>query len=148
MNRIVIADTSCLIALDKITHLHILQHLFTTINITSQVYEEYGQVLPNWFVIHEVVSLDFLDQMLDPGEASAITLALSFDDPLVIIDEKRGRKVAQTLHLSIAGTLKVLLLAKQKGIVTAIKPLIQLLESNSFRFNKAIIAELLVLAGE
>jgi predicted nucleic acid-binding protein len=61
MDKVVIADTSCLIALDKINHLYILQLFFTSINITKQIHQEFGNQLPDWFIIHEVVSLESLN---------------------------------------------------------------------------------------
>lgn len=148
MSKLVIADTSCLIALDNIDHLFILEKLFAEIHITTQIQNEYGKDLPNFFQIHAVENLPYLDEALDPGEASALTLALSLNDVLVIIDERKGRKVALELDITIIGTLKILLIAKQKGVIAAIKPLILSLEAKSFRFSKAIISELLLLAGE
>jgi uncharacterized protein len=58
---------------------------------------------------------------------------------LIIIDEKKGRKIAKSLDLEVIGSLKVLLIAKQKGIIKAICPLIQELESQNFRFSRALV---------
>jgi len=148
MDKVVIADASCLIALDNIDHLYLLQRLFLNIHITEIIADEFGSSLPDWFLIHQISNLKELDLVLDPGEASALTLVLSFENALVIIDEKKGRKVAIELGLTITGTLKILLLAKQKDIIPAIKPVIGLLEAKSFRFSKSIITELLLLANE
>ena len=148
MDKIIIADTSCLIALDNIGHLYILKDLFSEVNITEQVSQEFGNPLPDWFVIHRVIISPAVENMLDAGEASAITLALTYDNPLLIIDEKRGRKIAETLHIPIIGTLKLLLLAKQHTVINEIRPIINLLDANGFRFSKLIVTELLALAGE
>jgi predicted nucleic acid-binding protein len=40
------------------------------------------------------------------------------------------------------------LLAKQKGIIKAIHPLIQELESKNFRFSKALVEQALIEADE
>jgi predicted nucleic acid-binding protein len=89
-----------------------------------------------------------LQLILDAGEASAITLALETENSILIIDEKKGRKVARDLNVTIIGTLKVLLIAKNKGVISSVKQLINELQKHSFRFNKAIVAEVLRLAGE
>ena len=48
MHKTIISDTSCLILLDKIGELDILNKLFGTIITTSEVAEEFGQTLPAW----------------------------------------------------------------------------------------------------
>lgn len=53
MQKIIIADTSCLIVLDKIGYLDLLNKIFGEIVITQQVREEYGKILPSWVLIEE-----------------------------------------------------------------------------------------------
>ena len=48
---IVIADTSCLIALTKVNQLNILQSLYQTIIIPKEVASEFGSPLPEWVII-------------------------------------------------------------------------------------------------
>ena len=51
MHKAIIADTSCLISLDKIGELEILNKLFGTIITTTEVAVEFGQPLPTWVEI-------------------------------------------------------------------------------------------------
>ena len=151
MTKIIISDTSCLIALERIGHLGLLQKTFTTIYTTQTVAEEFEEHLPGWILIKEVSNTNMVEKLqliLDAGEASAITLALETENSILIIDEKKGRKVARDLNVTIIGTLKVLLIAKNKGVISSVKQLINELQKHSFRFNKAIVAEVLRLAGE
>ncbi|OKS87869.1 hypothetical protein RG47T_3332 [Mucilaginibacter polytrichastri] len=67
---------------------------------------------------------------------------------ILIIDERKGRSVAKAMDIKIMGTLKVLLLAKQKGVINSVKEIIDLLEEHSFRFSKNIKDEVLKLANE
>lgn len=150
MNNVVISDTSCLIALDRIGHLDILKRTFPIIYITPKVKEEFELQLPEWLIVQQVSDnkqLRALENVLDPGEASAITLALEINATL-IIDERKGRALAKSKGVQIIGTLKVLLLAKQKGVIISVKDLIVLLEHHSFRFNENIRDEILRLANE
>jgi len=88
------------------------------------------------------------EKTLDPGAASAIALALETIAPVLIIDERKGRAIAQSLNIPVAGTLKVLLFAKQNGIIKSVKPIIELLQIHSFRFKKSLVDEILSLANE
>jgi predicted nucleic acid-binding protein len=46
--------------------------------------------------------------MLDPGETAALSLARELNADKLLIDEKRGRRLAKEMGFSIAGTLAVL----------------------------------------
>lgn len=103
MPPVVIADASCLILLEKIGALELLQQLFGQVLVTDVVAREYGLPLPAWLQVTAVQSprqVQLLALTLDPGEASAIALALEQPDSLLIIDERRGRAVAQQLQLN------------------------------------------------
>lgn len=151
MIDIVISDTSCLIALDKIGHLDILQKIFNKIITTREVQEEFGYPLPEWILIQKVVNTEKvkeLAEIVDKGEASAIALALETPYSVLIIDEKKGRNLALKHHIKIVGTLKLLLIAKHKGIIPSIKPLTDRLQRVGFRFSPALLDYLLSQASE
>ena len=79
MDKIIISDTSCLIALSKINKLDILKDLYSEIIITREVYNEFGGTLPNWIIISDIKNSQKqkeLEIKLDKGEASSIALAL------------------------------------------------------------------------
>jgi predicted nucleic acid-binding protein len=80
MHRTIISDTSCLILLDKIGELSILNKLFGNIITTSEVAEEFGQPLPRWFEIKEPNDKNYqaiIEASVDKGEASAIAVVSS-----------------------------------------------------------------------
>lgn len=99
-NRVVIADTSCLISLSRINALNLLFKLYKEIVVTPEVASEFRDNLPDWVIVEEAndkLRAKILCRELDIGEASAIALALESADSLLIIDERKGRKVANTL---------------------------------------------------
>ena len=119
MPRVIIADANCLILLEKIGALHLLHQLYGQLLMTDTVAAEYGLSLPTWVVVQAVQNarqVQVLALTLDPGEVSAIALALKQPECLLIIDEQRARGVAQQLGLAITGSLGVLLEAKKKRI--------------------------------
>jgi predicted nucleic acid-binding protein len=101
MSKIIISDTSCLIALRRINELEILRKVFNTIITTPEVAHEFGQPLPPWILLKkttEKLTFKEVSLLLDEGEASAIVLALETKDSVLVIDEKKGGKIAQTLN--------------------------------------------------
>jgi predicted nucleic acid-binding protein len=104
MQRVIIADTSCLILLSKINHFDLLQKLFGEIYITSFIAKEFQRPLPDWVLIKdpkEPLNLRLLKIAIDEGEASAIGLSLEMENALLILDDNKARKLALKLNLNI-----------------------------------------------
>ena len=57
---------------------------------------------------------------IDAGEAAAITLAIR-EDKLLLIDEKKGRKVARSAGLLIRRSPKQLVLSAEDGLISAVE---------------------------
>lgn len=113
----IVADASCLIVLQNIQELPLLQKLFDEVFITEEVRKEYGLDLPEWIKVKEVqnkIQQNALNLILDEGEASSIALSLKTENSLLIIDEKKGRRVAQGLELKIIRTLGIILRARER----------------------------------
>ncbi len=151
MQRIIIADASCLILLDKIGKLELLRKLFGTINVTPEVATEFGSRLPSW--IKTLPNSDktlqlYIEKFVDKGEASAITLAKEFRNSLLIIDDLKGRIFAQKTGIAITGTLGIIVQAKFAGIITSIKPLILKIKETNFRISTELEDKILKIAGE
>ncbi len=85
---------------------------------------------------------------LDLGESSAIALALENPNSLLIIDEKKGRKIAKAMGIDVTGTLGILIKAKSKGVIEKVKPILDKLESANFRISPSLRASVLKQAGE
>ena len=127
MQPVIISDTSCLILLQKIGELLLLQKLFDHIILTQIIADEWNNPLPQWIHIQNPTSIInqlVLEATLDKGEASAIALALETRDCVLIIDEQKGRKMAKQLGIAITGTLGILAQAKQNGFIVKLKPLL------------------------
>lgn len=146
MNKVVISDTSCLIALQRVKKLEILKLLFKNVIITKEVYQEFGETLPEWIsVVKNQNESKFIElkKVLDFGEASSIALALDTGNSLLIIDESKGRKIALKNGLDIIGTLGILTLAKKAGLIDDFEKVLEDLRENGFHISKKLMDILL-----
>lgn len=151
MNKAIISDTSCLIALSKVGLLYILQKIYQEIIITSEVKEEFGETLPDWIKVTKVENIDRLTELektLDKGEASSVALALEFENSTLIIDEIKGRKFAAAYNIEIIGTIGILLIAHKKGVVKDVLSIILKLVNKGFRLSDKIIDQLIEKYGK
>ncbi len=82
------------------------------------------------------------------GEASSITLALEFGDSLLIVDERKGRKVAEEMEIEIIRSLGVLIKAKETGVIRSVKDILNLIDKTNFRISGLIKEKVLKKAGE
>ncbi len=67
-------------------------------------------------------NVNLLLNELDAGEAESIVMVQEMEADILIIDEKLGYRIARSQGLYVIGTLTVLLIAKNKGLLKEIKP--------------------------
>ena len=156
MTSPIVCNTGPLIALSLIACQDILGQLYHPI-ITRTVFDEWAEgeddaprILP---ATHEIVPAPAVDPLLavqlDPGEASVIQTALERGILRVLIDERKGRKIARRVcGLETLGTAGLLVEAKRHGLITHLSPLFSLLEEHSYWIAKPIVEWALYTVGE
>lgn len=147
----VISDTSCLIVFDKTNALSVLKDLYSRVLITPEVKKEFGEELPAFIEIIPTKDKKYyslLESIVDPGEASSLALALEIDDSILIIDDLKGRKIAQKVGIRFTGTLGVILAAKDKGTIQSVAPLLDEIKNQNFRISEELEMKFLRLAKE
>ncbi len=149
MKTAVVVDCACLIGLERIGHLDVLSAMFDLIFVPPAVCAEFGAV-PAWISLERPADAGMvaaLRLLVDPGESEAIVLA--YEKGLrIILDDRKAREVAVRLGVPITGTVGLLLKAKQEGVIAAVRPLLDALDSKQFRIGEALRSEALRLAGE
>ena len=84
---------------------------------------------------------------LDRGESESIALALAYKCPL-LIDERKGRRIAKEKGLDIFGTGAALVIAKYHGVIESIGPLLQQLDATGIYLSEKVKSQILSQAGE
>ena len=151
MDKIIISDTSCLIALSNIGLLDVLRDLYQEVIITKEVQAEFGGNLTEWIIVSEVKNKDKqaeIEKIVDKGWASSIALALETKNSTLIIDEVKGRKIAKSFNLDIIGTIGILLLADKKGLLTDVLGIILKMVNRGFRLSDTLLDKLIEKYGK
>ena len=106
----------------------------------------------NWIKIiipSNVKLVQELNENLDEGESEAIALAKELNAEFILIDEKKGRKVAERLGITAIGLLGILLKAKQKHAVKRVMPLLDALRQDAgFWISDVLYHDILMQAAE
>ena len=143
----IVSDSTTLIILFDLHKIELLSNLFEKVFIPSTVYDEITAKnsidLPSFMEVVKVKEspdLLLLKRLLDDGESEAIALAKEMGLG-VIIDEKKGRKIALNYGLKIIGLLGVLYLNIKKDFITSDDAQLFLDESisNGYRINQKLI---------
>ncbi len=162
---IVISDTSVITNLAAIGQLQLLSQLYNQVTIPEAVYRELADIDPPvpgslevqtapWIEVRQVTNYKVVKYLmnevrLDPGESEAIALALELNADLLLIDERRGRAEADRLGVRITGLLGILVEAKRKNLIVAVKPLLDaLIATSEFRVSPALYKQILDIADE
>jgi predicted nucleic acid-binding protein len=162
---VIISDTSVISNLISIEHIFLLEALYQKVIVPQAVYQELFRYHPifldeirkeksPFLEVKTVMDKNRVYQLkqsakLDDGESEAIILALELKTELLLIDERKGRAEAQRLGIKITGLLGVLLEGKTKGLIIAVKPLMdRLIEDSDFWISHLLYDKILVLAQE
>jgi len=158
---IAISNTSPVLYLYRIGGLEWLAQLFTEVWIPDAVRAELdaGQrrgydvpVIEHYPWIKKVnpryVPEEWLALDLGPGELAALALAFEHREHIVLLDDLLARRIAQVAGLRVWGTLRVLLEAKEHGIIPEVAPYVNKLLHAGMWVSEDIRRRILRLAGE
>ena len=153
--ELIVADTSPVFYLHFIQHIELLPKLFGTVLLPEAVHAElihpgapepvrqWATNLPPWVSVRQVAELNDGELLsLGAGERAAITLALSIHADMILIDERKGARVAIHKGFEVMGTLGILDRAAERGLVNLDYSLMKLKETN-FRYRQEMLDALL-----
>ncbi|WP_254564986.1 DUF3368 domain-containing protein [Oscillatoria sp. HE19RPO] len=159
----VVSNTSPITNLAAVGQIDLLRQLYGTIIIPQAVYHEMTRgddTVPgkvevqtlSWIQVQPITNPSRVTELTSEihlGEAEAIILAMELQANGLLLDDYRGRMVATQLGLKITGVLGVLLVAKGRGLIPSVQPVMDdLIAIASFRIGDRLYGNILQAAGE
>lgn len=160
----IVADTGPIIGLAKIGRVYLLKNLVTEVLIPPIVHKElYGKIgyesdqidhaLSDFVHVSEPGTFEAnIEQSLinlGEGEKQSILLAYTLrKEALLLIDDRAGRQAAENLNISKIGLVGILLLAKERGLIDNVVPLLQELRGATYWLSDEVLAVARKLSGE
>ena len=85
---------------------------------------------------------------LDAGESAVLAVALQEPGSMVILDDQAARRCAQVLNIQTQGSLGLVLVAKQRGLISAVRPVLEQLKQAGMYISDRLEEQILAAAGE
>ena len=156
-------DTSPCIGLARLGLLEILPKVFGGILVPEMVVTELmsGMALDNAWQVIQLPGVTIIQSNAIPRVAAGIQLAsqlhagerevisLARGRPCTaIIDDGHARSIAAQLGVHVIGTVGLLQLAKRRGLIPEIRPLLESLAASGFRIAPDVVRLAIEQAGE
>jgi predicted nucleic acid-binding protein len=122
-----VIDSACFIALERIDRLELIPRLYKEVHAPPAVVDEIAHA-PDWLLVRGASSpslLKALRTQLEEGESAVIALASELENAVVVLDDKKARRVARQMGLRVVGTVGLLLRAKREHLVPEVKSLLE-----------------------
>ncbi len=89
-----------------------------------------------------------LSRLLDAGEVEAILLAEQVPCRFLLIDDRKGRAIAQQRNLPTVGVAGLLLAAKTQALIPSVRPVLADLAAVGYRLSSKLMEKVATIAGE
>lgn len=160
----VVCDTNIIIDFAKIRRLDLLKNIFKEVMIPVEVKEELlaeeksetgeddiCKAIDEWIKvksIYNMLALESLKAHIDKGEAASIILYKKTEADFLAINDLKARGVAYAMGVKIIGSLGILRLAKDKGLLKEIRSLLDELRRIGAYISDELYQRILDDAGE
>lgn len=155
----IVSNSTPLIAFARIGELELLHRLIQYVLVPEAVWNEVIETggrpgaaeirTATWVEVRavRVIPLEIVS-LLDRGELEAIALAEEIAADELLIDERAARAVSTARGLKIIGTAGLLARAKQRGMITAIRPFLERMQAQGIRYSQRFVEAFLRQLGE
>jgi predicted nucleic acid-binding protein len=149
----IVCNTGPLIALAMVGHLDLLAKLYHRVFVPEAVLREATGSGTGRIGAAEVASAAWLERVsgdlavepllakeLGPGESEVIAAAHHLGARLVLIDERRARRIAEQAYgLRVKGSAGILVAAKRAGFIPAVRPLLERMRTQGYHLSQRLI---------
>lgn len=160
----VVCDTNIIIDFAKILSLDLLKNIFKEVMIPVEVKEELlagerggteeadiRRAIDEWAKVENVkdmLAVESLRSHIGNGEAASIILYKETKADFLAINDLKARGIAHAMGVKIIGSLGILRLAKDKGLLKEIKPSLDELRKIGAYIRDELYRRILIDAGE
>ena len=142
----IVSNSGPILSFARARRFDLLRDVFGTLTVPDAVYEDIvirgaGKLGAEevqhaaWITRERVRDRTFVDELpqkLHLGEREALALAKE-RDAVLLIDEREARRTAQHYGIAHVGSLRVLEEAKERGLIPAVKPILdELIAAGTF----------------
>lgn len=155
---LIIADTGALISLGHIDKLYLIEEFFGEVLIPEFVWQElksyqhpdFDKSNVDYFIdkVKSVKSTNYFKHIIDIGESEAILLYKELNADYLLIDDKKARRVAESLDIECIGSIGILVEAKNRKLIQQLKPLFEKWLTSNRYFSKHFLNLILAKFGE
>jgi len=150
-----VVNASPLIVLAKVRHAHLLSALTDEVVVPQMVVDEINagpaeDPARAWLsdnplpvVATSRAPAELLAWDLGAGETAVMAYALTNSDWTAILDDNAARKCARSFGISVKGTLAVVIMAKQRGLIPSAADMIRQLQQHDYRIQESIVRDAL-----
>lgn len=161
MDKVLVVNASPLILLSRIERLDLLTSLAKSLIVPEAVIHEIQvgsdrdgtadriKDLPSLLRVDDQPVSDRIRLWdLGAGESQVLIHGLQRPGSEVVLDDLAARRCARSLGLPMIGTLGIVILCRQRGVLGAARPVVKALCDAGLRLKPALIDEALAKVGE
>ena len=156
--KLVIADTGALISLGLAGHIDLIEKVFGDYFIAYAVWEELQEYSnPEFekdFLYHlekrviKIKSRNHLSVIMDYGESESIILYEELKAGYLLIDDNKARIIAESFDINCIGSIGLLIMAKQKGLIKDLRSIFENWIKNKRYFSIRLLNKILTQNSE
>ena len=157
----VVCNAGPLIALSMVGQLDLLRKLYRRVIVPEPVFREVTAGGLGRSGASQIASAEWLERSdlavpepllaleLGPGEAAVLATGHHLHAELVLIDERRARRIAEQAYgLRVKGSAGVLVSAKRAGLISAVLPHLEQMVHQGYYLSRRLLERAAAEAGE
>jgi uncharacterized protein len=157
-NGLAVVDSGVIFSLALINKIDLLDLLFDGVKIPLAVWTEISIDETKPFYnriclyfkdkVEQINGFNELTFVMDYGESESVILYKELKANFLIIDDKKARSIAENFGINCVGTIGLLSIAKDKGLIDNLKPIFDVFLKNNRYYSIDLLNSILTQKGE